>query len=84
MPRPERHRCPRCGGSGEVEFNGVHADTLALLRKQRREVSGAELARLAGCKQTAMNNRLAYLEELGFAVSRRYGRERLFQAVIQT
>lgn len=64
-------------------MNGAHADTYFALIEHGGETSGANLARQFGCKATAMNNRLAYLEELGLATSRRYGRERLFKAVIQ-
>lgn len=74
-----RVRCPHCRGAGEVELTGVYAETLALLRRHGKEASGAALARLDGCKATAMNNRLAALERLGLASSRRYGRERLFR-----
>lgn len=77
---PDRVPCGHCRGCGTVEVTGVYADTLALLRKQQDEVSGAELARVAGCKATAMCNRLARLERMGLATSRKYGRERLFKA----
>jgi hypothetical protein len=77
---PIKRCCPTCGGSGEVEVTGIYADTLLLLRRQKGEVSGADLARLDGCNATAMNNRLAALERLGLATSRRYGRQRLFRA----
>lgn len=76
--------CPCCKGTGRVEMNGVIADTLALLRRQDGEVTGAALARADGCKPTAMNNRLAYLERRGLVTSRRYGRERLYRAAAET
>lgn len=72
--------CGHCGGTGHVKLTGVYADTLALLRKQKQEVTGAELATIDGCKATAMNNRLAMLEQHGFATSRKYGRMRLYVA----
>lgn len=75
------HVCPHCKGSGAVELNGVYAETLALLRSSPTPISGAALARLAGCQATAMNNRLTALEHLGYASSYRYGRERRFQAI---
>jgi hypothetical protein len=68
-----------CGGKGYVEFDGVYADTLQLLRMEGKEMSGADLAKIDGCKPTAMNNRLAQLEIAGFVASRRYGRKRLFR-----
>lgn len=76
---PTHLRCPHCAGKGTIELTGIYAETLTLLRQQRREVSGADLARVAGCKATAMCNRLAALERHGLAVSRRYGRKRLFR-----
>lgn len=77
----DRVTCGHCGGTGHIELTGVYADTLALLRRQRAEITGADLAKVDGCKETAMNNRLAMLESHGFAKSRRYGRKRLFKAV---
>jgi hypothetical protein len=71
--------CLCCRGTGRVPLTGVYADTLDLLRRSG-EVCGAALARAAGCKPSAMNNRLAALERPGLAVSRRYGRLRLFRA----
>jgi len=71
--------CPHCSGKGDVELTGVYADTIALLRRQKKEVTGAELAAVVQCKATAMNNRLATLERFGLAVSRRYGRKRLYR-----
>ena len=73
--------CGHCGGTGHVELTGVYADTLALLRRQKTEVTGADLAVVDGCKDTTMNNRLAMLEHHGLATSRRYGRKRLYKAV---
>lgn len=78
---PDLITCGHCKGTGKVEFNGAHADTLILLRHQKKEVTGTELAKITGCKGTAMNNRLAMLEKHGLATSRRYGRERLYKAV---
>ncbi len=73
-------QCSQCGGSGYVTMTGVFADTLALLKKQSGEVTAAQLALVARCKATAMSNRLAALERMGFVSSRRYGRLRLFHA----
>jgi hypothetical protein len=74
-----RVRCQRCHGTGSIELTGIYRDTLELLRSQKGECTGAQLARISGCKGTAMNNRLAALERHGLAVSRRYGREKLFR-----
>ena len=73
-------RCPYCRGTGHIPLTGVYADTLALLQQQPGEVTGADLAKAAGCQGPAMNNRLAALERLGLATSRRYGRLRLYRA----
>ena len=72
--------CTCCGGTGKREFNGVFADTLELLKSMKEEISGAELARMDGCNNTAMCNRLVELEKHGCAVSRKYGKERLWKA----
>lgn len=72
--------CPCCGGRGRVEFTGEYRLTLERLREQPGEVSGAELARIMGVRPTAMCNRLARLEAMGLATSRRFGRERRFRA----
>lgn len=73
--------CGHCLGTGHIELSGVYAETLSLLRRQKDEVTGADLAKIDGCKATAMNNRLAMLENHGLATSRRYGRMRLYKAV---
>lgn len=78
-PKPIHRTCSHCGGKGVVEFTGVFADTLVLLR-QAGPTTAADLAPVAGCKATAMSNRLAALEKLGLATSRRYGVKRLYQA----
>ena len=73
-------KCKACGGTGTIELTGVYAETLALLRSSG-EISGAALARTAGVKPTAMNNRLAVLAKHGLARSRPYGRQRLYKAI---
>jgi hypothetical protein len=73
-------KCTCCDGTGRVELTGVYADTYAMLSDIGRETNGAGLAIVAGCSPTAMCNRLAALERLGVATSRRYGRQRLFKA----
>lgn len=72
--------CHLCHGTGVVELTGVFRDTLELVHAGP-EWTAPELALLAQCKATAMNNRLAYLEEKGLIVSRRYGRQRLYRRV---
>ncbi len=79
MPETPRVCCPTCHGAGTVVLTGRYADTLALLRRQRGEVCGTALAAVAGCKVPAMCNRLAALERLGLATSRRYGCKRLYR-----
>lgn len=66
--------CTRCNGTGSTEITGVYAETLALLICNRG-LNGAELATIAGCKPTAMNQRLKALEKLGVAKGQKYGRE---------
>lgn len=72
--------CSRCEGQGQIELTGVYADTLKFLREQKEQLNGAELARKAGVNETAMDNRLAWLESYGFAISERYGREKRWRA----
>jgi len=69
--------CSHCDGEGYIELTGVHAETLSLLRGLPAALNGVELAKLANCNPTAMNNRLAWLEEQGLAERKRYGRESL-------
>jgi len=71
--------CPCCRGTGQVELTGVYALTLDLLRRQPGEITPADLARQDGCKATTMCNRLAALERMGLATSRRFGRLRLYR-----
>lgn len=64
-----------------MEVTGVYLETLLLLLKVcnvARYVTGAQLARRAGCKATAMNNRLASLERAGLIQSTTFGRERRY------
>ena len=78
---PIYQKCCRCKGTGKVAMNGAHADTLEVLKKQKQEISGVALSRIVGCKPTAMNNRLTYLQKLGLAKGRAYGRMVLWRAV---
>jgi response regulator of citrate/malate metabolism len=77
-----RVACSRCGGSGEVEFTGVYADTLRqairMLSSGATEIIAGRDADSFGCAATALNNRLAYLERQGFLTSVSYGRQRRF------
>lgn len=72
--------CPYCLGSGSVRVSPIYKSTWLLLKKHG-PISGAALSRYDGCKETAMNNRLAALEELGLARSQTCGRLRLFEAI---
>ncbi len=72
--------CSHCKGKGRIQLTGVHADTLKLLRKQSKALNGVELAKIARCQPTAMNNRLAWLESQGLAKRTRYGRDSFWRA----
>ncbi len=72
-------KCPYCNGNGKTKLSGKYADTLRLLAKHPGS-TGADLAKLDGCKATTMNNRLSRLEWHGLAKSKRYGRQRLYTA----
>lgn len=74
--------CSHCGGTGRTELTGEYRSTYDAL-KQAGEIHGAALAERLGCKATAANNRLAALEAKGLAVSRQFGRKRLYTAVPQ-
>ena len=77
--------CPHCQGRGQVAVTGVYAETLRGLRRwcanTDRHVVANRDAGWFGCKATALNNRLAWLEAHGFARSEKYGRQRRFYAV---
>lgn len=70
--------CRCCGGTGREEVTGLYAETYWLLKKHA-PCSGAELARVDGCKPTAMNNRLSVLEQHGLVTSHKSGRRRVFE-----
>jgi len=78
---PDFITCSHCSGEGQIELTGVHADTLALLRRQSAMLDGVRLAKIAKVNATAMNNRLAWLEGHGLAERTRYGRVSLWKAV---
>jgi hypothetical protein len=73
--------CPRCRGNGNVRLTGVYLATLKtafdLLRREPFIVAGRH-AEAFGCSPTALNNRLAWLEEHGLLCSTGYGRERRY------
>lgn len=72
--------CPWCDGTGRVALGPAYERTHELLKAQREPISGADLARLAGCLTSAMCNRLVHLERLGLARGERSGRKRLWVA----
>lgn len=74
-------QCSTCEGVGVVEMNGAFADTLVVLRRQKTELTGVELAKLMKVNPTAMNNRLVWLESHGLAVGRKYGPARFWRAI---
>lgn len=80
MKQADFIQCSHCAGEGYIELTGVFAETLELLRKQPTALNGVELAELAGCNPTAMNNRLVWLEGHGLAERKRYGRSSLWTA----
>lgn len=80
----DRVKCPHCDGKGHTELGGVYAETLQRMREhcsQGGYVVANRDAELFGCNPTALNNRLKRLEELGFVVSEKSGRQRRFVPV---
>ena len=77
-------KCPHCNGRGKNPVTGIYAETLAKLRqlcKTQGFVVANRDAELFNCKATALNNRLAWAEEHGFAKSERFGKQRRFKAI---
>ena len=76
-------KCGVCNGKGHVRIGGVYAETLRVLRRRTRAgkvvVANRDIE-MFGCQGTALSNRLAWLEQHGFARSERIGRERRYQA----
>lgn len=66
--------CKHCGGRGRVELAGIYAET-AVLVGMNPGLNGAQLAMVAGCEPTAMNNRLRRLEDLGIVEGQSHGRQ---------
>lgn len=63
--KPIMLSCPHCAGSGHVQLAPAYQATLDLLRGLTGTHNGAELGRIVGIKETAMNNRLIALERYG-------------------
>lgn len=75
--------CGRCHGTGRHGLDRELAATLQVVRRARRDVSASDVAAtMLGVGHTAMCNRLALLERLGFVerVGRR-GRRVYFRAL---
>lgn len=69
-----------------ARLTGVYAETLKQVRARCRKSTDYVLAhRDAGlwfnCRATALNNRLSRLEQMGFLVSERFGKQRRFRPV---
>ena len=83
----DKIKCSTCDGTGEIPLKGKYAETLKIARKRcnRLRRGGYVFAwrdhEWFGCKPTALNNRLAWLEEHGFLRSERVGRQRRFYLV---
>jgi len=75
--------CQHCNGSGRVPLKGVYLETYSKLQRMTRAGTPCVAARAAeyfGCKPTALNNRLAWLQEHSLASSEKHGRERRYTA----
>lgn len=77
------HECPHCQGQGQIPLTGVYAETLAgvrryCARKGGHVVANRDWKQFDAPTPTALNNRLARLEEMGFVFSERFGRQRRF------
>jgi hypothetical protein len=79
--------CRFCRGTGRRKLGPIYAKTLAMLQGQSAPITGAALARLAGCPGSAMANRLVHLERYGLAKGERRlgdGRARYWVATDQS
>jgi response regulator of citrate/malate metabolism len=78
----DRYKCPCCKGRGTMPLTGIYAETLRDVRRwcarPERHVVANRDAWWFGCSPTALNNRLAWLEEHSFIKSEKYGRQRRF------
>lgn len=75
------HECPTCQGAGVIPLTGIYAETLRGVRRLASRggyVVANRDASWFGCKPTALNNRLAMLENHGYVYSEKYGRQRRF------
>lgn len=82
-PKPDTLPCPHCEGMGQVELTGVYKETLDELRaftETGLSMVANRDAEHMGCNGTALSNRLKRLEEMGFARSEIYGRQRRYYA----
>ena len=84
-PLPDFVSCPHCAGRGVYKLTGIYAETLKGLRRLSARPEGYAVANMHagwfGCNPTALNNRLRWLEEHGFATSEQYGRQRRYRSV---
>lgn len=75
------HECPACKGHGWIELTGVYLETLKIILKAKTtQVVANRDHWFFGCSPTALNNRLARLEQMGYLKSERCGRQRRFYA----
>jgi predicted methyltransferase len=75
--------CPCCEGRGRLPLTGVYLETLKGVRRwvrarPERYVVANRDAYWFGCKPTALNNRLAWLERRGLIRSEKFGRQRRY------
>jgi DNA-binding MarR family transcriptional regulator len=72
--------CPCCRGAGRIELTGELLLAYAALLSHPDSHASA-LAPALGCTPSACHNRLVTLEAKGLAVSRRWGKRRLYSVV---
>lgn len=77
------HECSACKGHGWIELTGVYLKTLETVERITKKKKSAFIvanqdAEQFGCTPTALNNRLAKLEQHGYLFSQRFGRQRRF------
>lgn len=85
MPQPDVYTCSHCQGRGVIPLTGVYADTLNAVRRKLARggfIIAHRDAAWFGCKATALNNRLARLEEMGHVMSEQYGKQRRFSLCV--
>ena len=74
-----RIQCSCCSGLGMVSVTGRYLDTFKLL-VHNPNITGAELAKIADVKPTAMNNRLSWLADKGLATFVQDGKKKIYTA----